>query len=733
MSISSVQHPVSAGARDVTAAAQTLAARLPAPIADLAHIAYNYRWSWTAGAEECFARVDGTRWALCSYNPVRLLHEAPRPRFDALAADPEFVATVQTLSDELASDLSRPAAQGAVSPEHPAAFLCAEFAVHQSLPVYSGGLGVLAGDILKAASDLALALVGVGIMYRHGYFRQRTDINGYQHEYWVDTDPDMLPAALVTGADGHPLTVVVAIAERELLCQCWRVDVGRVALFLLDSNRPENAPSDRFITSRLYVGDPDIRVDQYVVLGVGGVRVLEALGIDPQVVHLNEGHAAFAALELARLARARNGVSADQALDTARRQVVFTTHTPVAAGNDTYPSGQICQLLAPLAAALGVDPAELVARGRTRPQDASEPFGVTQFALRTSRSANAVAARHGQVAREMWRGIWPELDTDAVPITSVTNGVHLPTWLGAPMRAVLDRYLPAGWLERHSDPHVWDAVYAIPDGELWAAREQQRAAVVKLAAERSVMERLSRGEGKEYAHAAQERLRPDALTVGFARRMATYKRLDLLLADLDEMLALLSDERRPLQLLVAGKAHPRDEPGKALIKRLFEHGHLPPVAGRVVFLDDYDMRLGAAMTRGCDVWLNLPRPPLEASGTSGMKSALNGGLQLSVLDGWWPEAYDGTNGWAISGEVDSDEGAQDTRHARELRALLVNRVLPAFYEREAGLPSRWLALMRRSLVTCAPRFSAQRMVAEYAQRIYPQRMVAEYAQRIYPA
>ena len=716
--LSTVTEPLSAGMADVEAAAAALATRLPARLAALAELAYNYRWSWAAGGPELFADVDSTRWGLTHSNPVRLLQEVPPVVLERLARDSGFTARLEDLHAAVVADLARPYAEGPVSAARPAAFFCAEYGVHQSLPVYSGGLGVLAGDILKAASDLAVPLVGIGLMYRHGYFRQRTDVGGWQHEYWVDTDADRVPAALITVGD-QPLTVSVPVHDRQVVAQVWRIHVGRVPLLLLDTNRPENTPADRFITSRLYVGEPDLRLAQYAVLGVGGVRALRALHIDPAVLHLNEGHAAFACLELARGEALRAGLGLPEAFAAARARTVFTTHTPVPAGNDTYPAEQVAELLSGECVELGADVHEIIARGRTNAGDPYEPFGVTQFALRSSRAANAVAARHGEVARHMWHGLWPDREVEDVPITHVTNGVHLPSWLGGPMRALLDRHLGADWLTRADDPATWAPVTGISDDELWAARGVQRRDLIAMVRERSVIERLARGEGKDFAHAAAERLDENALTVGFARRLATYKRLDLLLADPERLLGLLAADDRPVQLLVAGKAHPKDDGGKRLVTRLFEFRYHPPFAGRVVFLDDYDLALAATLVRGCDVWVNLPRPPLEASGTSGMKNAVNGGLQLSVLDGWWPEAYDGRNGWAISGDVDADQGAQDARHAGDFYRLLGDEVVPAFYARAGRPPAAWMDMVRASLQTIGPKFGATRMVSDYVNRIYP--------------
>ncbi len=566
------------------------------------------------------------------------------------------------------ADLERPAAEGPATPDRPIAYFCAEFGVHRSLPVYSGGLGALAGDILKESSDRALPLVAVGLMYRQGYFRQRIDAGGWQHEYWVDTDPERLPAALVTGEDGAPVTVTVPIRGIEVTAQIWRVDVGRVPLFLLDTERPENDLSASWITSRLYIGEPDARLAQYVLLGVGGVRALAAMGIEPGLLHLNEGHAAFISLEAARA----HGGELTTASPPPRSKTIFTTHTPVPAGNDTYPAAQVVEALGGLTASMGADPMEVIRLGRTRPEDDGEPFGVSQFALRTSRAANGVSRRHGEVARRMWCALWPGRDDDDVPIGHVTNGVHVPTWIGGPMRRLLDRHLGDGWLDRAADPATWAGVDGISDEELWAVRCEQRASLVDYVRAKSVTDRLGRDEPRGYVEAAASSFDPDALTIGFARRLATYKRLHLLVQDADRALALLGNGR-PVQLVLAGKAHPRDEDGKRMVQHLFTFKWAPEIGGRVVYLDDYDLSSAARMVRGCDVWLNLPRPPLEASGTSGMKSAVNGGLQLSVLDGWWAEGYDGENGWALPGDEDPDHGAQDQRDGAELHRLLERR------------------------------------------------------------
>lgn len=706
------------GRTDIRYAAEDLAERIPDALAPLARAAYNYRWAWTPGGPEAFRAVDSERFDLCARNPVRLLQESPARVLKRAAADEGLVARAQALEGAITADLERPHSGAPLDPAHPVAFLCAEYGVHVSLPVYSGGLGALAGDLLKEASDRAVPLIAVGLMYRKGYFRQRIDASGWQHEYWIDTDPDRLPAALVTGPDSAPLTVTVPIGDNDVVARIWRVDVGRIPLFLLDTDCADNGPMDRWITGRLYDGDPQTRLAQYSLLGVGGIRALRAMGYEPGVIHLNEGHAALAPLELARGYREADGLSQPDALDRARSRTVFTTHTPVPAGNDSYPAHEIQDAVSRLAADLGFSTEELLELGHDVGADAQAPFGVTQAALRMSRGANAVSKRHGEVAREMWQSLWPGRGVEEIPIGHVTNGVHVPTWIGRPMRELLDRHLPEGWCDNAADPEVWAAVDHIPGQELWDTRCRLRSDLIGFVRGRSVTDRLVRGDLRGYVDAAARAFDPDVLTLGFARRVATYKRLEILTRDPDWTLRLLEGDR-PVQVVLAGKAHPRDEEAKRTLQAVFGLKAAKVVGERVVFLDDYDLASGQALVRGCDVWLNLPRPPLEASGTSGMKNVFNGGLQLSVLDGWWAEAYDGANGWAISGEVDHDHHAQDERDAAAFHHILGDQVLPAFYDRdESGLPGHWIELMRNSLRTLGPVFCATRMLAQYVDGPY---------------
>ena len=693
---------IDAGRRDIDRAIAGLASRLPAELEVLARIAYDYAWSWDPDGDALFGDVDPDRWVACAGNPVRLLQEASAQRLAAAAADPTLLERADALDRRLHEHRAAPPSREG----GPVAYFCAEYAIHASLPVYSGGLGALAGDLVKEASDRALPLVAIGLLYRQGYFRQRIDLSGWQREYWLDTDAERLPAALIRGEDGEPVTVTVPVRDEQIVAQIWRVDVGRVPLLLLDAERPENSAFARFTTSQLYVGSPEVRLNQYALLGIGGRRALAALGIEPEVIHLNEGHAAFGALE-------EPGATIDEVVERSRPHTVFTTHTPVPAGNDAYPGGEVALLLEPLIDARGFDDDAVLALGRTHPDDEHEPFGITQLAIRTARATNAVSRRHGQVAREMWQELWPDRPLADIPITHVTNGVHVPTWIGGPMRALLDRHLGDGWITRAADPDTWAGIDAIGDDELMGVRREQRAALVDLVRARIPLDRVARGEDRAFVQAGEAAFDPDALTIGFARRVATYKRLSLMVHDAQRALDLLRGDR-PVQLIIAGKAHPRDEPGKQLIQQLLHLRGAEGTQARVVFLADYDLASAARLVGGCDVWVNLPRPPLEASGTSGMKSVLNGGLQLSVLDGWWAEAYDGTNGWALPGEVDADHQAQDARDAATLYRLLEDEIVPEFYAGDGA----WVRRVKASLKTLSPQFSATRMVQDYERKMY---------------
>ena len=711
------EHAPADGRLDVARAVAEFAERLPEPLLALARITYNYAWSWSPDGPDLFATIDPVLWGRCLCNPRGLIESVAPHRLRELARDDDFCARVAAEAARLDRELARPVAPGPIGPERPVAYLCSEFAVHCSLPLYGGGLGVLAGDLLKAASDLAVPMVGVGLLYRQGYFHQRLDAGGAQHEYWITTDFGRHPMVRVSRREGVPLRIPIELSGRTVVAHVWRADVGRVPLYLLDTDCAENHPIDRWITSRLYVGDRHTRLAQYAVLGVGGVRALEALGIDPEVYHLNEGHAALGGLERAG-ALVRSGLAVDEAIARVRASTVFTTHTPVAAGNEWYAPAEVEPVLGAYVDHLGIDRRTVYGLGRFNPDDDTEAMSITPLALRTSRTANGVSRRHGEVAREMWRPLWPGRSADQVPIGHVTNGVHSLTWMAPEMQALLDEHLGPGWRTRLSAPETWEPVARIPDEDLWQLRSVLRAKLVALARERSVYDRLARGEPPDYVAAADRVFDPDTLTVGFARRVATYKRLHLLTRHLDRGLRLLADSARPIQLVVAGKAHPADEEAKQTLRAFMETRRAPHVGSRIVFLEDYDLHMAGAIVAGVDLWLNFPRPPLEASGTSGMKVVLNGGLNLSVLDGWWEEAWDGENGWAIA-SVPGDPQVQDDQDAARAFDLLEDEIVPAFYDvDDRGVPQQWLARVRASLQRLAPRFSAERMLRDYLASLY---------------
>jgi len=700
------------GGADVRAAVAALEPRLPLLLRPLARLACNYWWSWAPGAEEFLTSFDPVRWERAGGNLVHLLEELEPWRLQELAADPAVVTRVEALAAEFDAEMARPYADG--NPERPVVFMCAEFGVHRSLPFYAGGLGVLAGDFLKESSDQHLPVVGVGLFYAEGSFHQRLDISGLQHEYWLITDSDCLPAALVTGEGGAALTVSVPVRGRDVIAQVWRVDVGRVPLYLLDANRPENSAVDRWITDRLYVGDREVRLAQYALLGIGGIKALAAMGLEPSLIHLNDGHAALATLELlgSRIAR---GASVEGAKEAVRALAVFTTHTPVLAGNESFSSDELQRGLPTLAEVAGLSWDDLLALGRVHPDDPGERFGLTPLALRLSGAANGVSRLHGQVARAMWQGLWPSLPVSAVPIEHVSNGVHLPTWMAPEMQALFDRYVE-GWRTATRESAIWDEIDRIPDEELWGVRCALRARLAAVVRARSVPERLGRGESLAYAESAGLAWREDLLTIGFARRIATYKRLYLITREPDRAVRLLTSER-PVQMVIAGRAHPQDEEAKRTVQALFAVNDIPGVGSRVVFLENHELGLAKELVRGCDLWVNLPRPMQEASGTSGMKSASNGGLQLSVRDGWWDEACDGSNGWGVASDPSLSIEEQDRQDADAFFDLLENEIIPLFNDRDGeGVPRGWVRRMKASLRTIVPQYSARRMVRDYLSR-----------------
>jgi starch phosphorylase len=602
----------------------------------------------------------------------------------------------------------------------PVVYFSAEFGLHESLPIYSGGLGVLSGDHVKSASDLGVPLIGIGLFYDQGYFLQRLDRNGWQQEEYIKTDVSRLPLEPAVDVNGQPVHILIETRHGRLSARVWKLMVGRSTLLLLDSDVEGNSPEDRELTARLYGGDSRVRIRQELLLGVGGIRTLKALGIDPGVVHLNEGHSAFAGLEMIRNRMHNEGIGFEEGLRRVAVQTVFTTHTPVEAGHDRFSADQIEEHLGPLRDSLGISLEGLLGLGRVEPQNASEPFCMTVLALKVSRRANAVSALHGQVSRRMWASLWPWRAEEEIPIGHITNGVHMLTWLAPQMHQLYDRHLEANWHERNGEPDAWTGIEEIDNGELWETHQALKARLIDFVRRRGGRQCRRRGETEDVIQQAAGALDLDALTIGFARRFATYKRGTLVLRELERIARLVNDAERPIQFVFAGEAHPHDDGGKRLIQQIAHLERDPLFAGRIVFIEDYDINVGRHLVQGVDVWLNNPRRPLEASGTSGQKVVLNGGLNLSVLDGWWAEAYDGSNGFAIGkGETHSSADVQDQRDSAELYRVLEEVVIPLYYQRDRdGLPRAWISRMKRAILTLGWRFNASRMVMDYVREGY---------------
>jgi glycogen phosphorylase len=709
------------------AAEQAAGQTLSGTIEKLERLSWNYWWSWAPDGAGVFRDLGRELWDECEHNPRRMMREVPEFYLMRMATDPAYVERVRELSarfDGYMSDEGRTwAANHAsqISWQNPVAYFCAEFGIHHSLPLYSGGLGILAGDHLKSASDLGLPLVAIGLLYHHGYFRQRLRRDGWQEEVYNQINVADLPLQPVRDAEGDELAIELKVRGRRVRVRAWRVDVGRVPLYLLDTNVEGNDEIDRLITGHLYGGDRETRCVQEMVLGIGGVRLLRRLGIEPHVFHLNEGHSAFLTLELAR-ELTEQGEEFVRAAELVRRRCVFTTHTPVAAGHDEFVPALIEKCFdASYWQALGLDNSEFMDLGRVRAGDSAELFGLTPLALRMCRSSNGVSRKHGEVSRELWNKMWPEREVERVPISHVTNGVHAPTWISPLLAAVFERHAGANWAEVLQDEAAWSGIVrAISDEELWEVKQLMKRRLVAFVRDRVFYARMSQGEPREYAEAARTMFDPEALTIGFARRVAAYKRWGLLLTDAERLRRIILDAERPVQFIFAGKAHPQDQGAKLILQQIALWKLDPEVMRRAVFIQDYDQEIARHMVQAVDVWMNVPRRPLEASGTSGEKVAMNGGLNLSVLDGWWLEGYDGENGWAVGGTEVSDATAEmDTEDAESLYRALETGVVPTFYDRdEAGLPRAWIARMRRALETLVPAFNSDRMVRDYARQIY---------------
>ncbi|QDU93413.1 alpha-glucan family phosphorylase [Lignipirellula cremea] len=687
-------------------------------------LARNLWWCWDVDSVSLFRDIDPVRWRQLDHNPIPLLAEMSLGQLEERAGQMVLHSRINNahrrLGEYLADTNTWGATHAGVLQSRPVAYFSAEFGIHESAPIYSGGLGLLSGDHVKSASDLGVPLVGVGLFYDQGYFRQRLDAAGWQQEEYCEVDVNQLPLEPALDAQGAPVTVRVETRSGMIAAKVWRVAVGRCSLLLLDADVPENAPEDRELTARLYGGDGRVRIRQELLLGIGGVRALRALGIDPGALHLNEGHSAFAVLETISHVMHSQGESFDSAVRAVAPTVVFTTHTPVPAGHDRFPAELVEEHLGPLRDALGLSLPGLLGLGRVNVDDGGELFCMTVLALKLSRRANGVSALHGGVSRKMWRNLWPAREEENVPIGHITNGVHVPSWLAAPMRAIYDRYLGSDWPTRAGYSEVWKKIDKVDDGELWETHLALKSRLLDFARRRASRQAKSRGESPEEVERLKRVLSPDALTIGFARRFATYKRADLVFSDLKRVISLVNHPQMPVQFVFAGKAHPRDEPGKRLLQGVVELAQTPEFRGKILFVEDYDINVGRHLVHGVDVWLNNPRRPLEASGTSGQKVVLNGGLNLSVLDGWWAEAFDGSNGFAIgNGRTHADIEIQDRRDADDLYRVLQEEVIPMYYNRGSdGLPREWIARMKNAIRTLGWRFSADRMVMDYTQHCY---------------
>jgi starch phosphorylase len=681
----------------------------------MTELAYNLVWSWEPIVRALFRRLDSVLWRECGYNPVLMLGRVSQVTLERAANDPRYVQLYR---------LACEAHDGRVRKNKPnpdgklIAYFSAEYGLSECLPVYSGGLGILSGDHLKSSSDQDYPLIGLGLLYQQGYFRQFLNPDGWQQERYPTNDFYTLPVRPVKDAAGNDLKVTVKLPTGNVFIQIWKIEVGRISLFLLDTNIPENQlPQDRDITDSLYGGDIDTRIRQEIVLGVGGMRALQAMDLKPTVYHMNEGHSAFLILEQIRLYMRSQGLTFEEALEAARASNVFTTHTPVPAGIDLFDPGLMYHYFSEYCAEVSIDFHQLMALGRRNPHDRDERFSMAVLALNTSAYRNAVSRLHREVSQEMFHDMWPQLPVWEVPVTSVTNGVHVPSWLNAELESLYDQYLQPDWRERFNDPTVWSQVKDIPDEELMEAHRRRKRRLITFVRARQSSSVVRRQASTIELRRAGEVLDPNAFTIGFARRFATYKRATLLFRDVERLKKILLNKDAPVQIVIAGKAHPRDQPGKSYIREVVQLSRDPDLWKHVVFLEDYDMKVAREMVQGVDLWLNNPRRGEEACGTSGMKAAVNGVLNLSILDGWFDEAYENSGGWAI-GEREAYREDQDAMHASAIYSLLENEIVPMFYERREPAQREWVRRMKQSLMYITPHFDCRRMVREYMTELY---------------
>ena len=705
----------------MTSTHSSLRAKFPSRIEQLVDLAHNLWWSWHQNARDLFEMFDYPLWRSTGHNPVRMLLEVTPERIKEVAKDPVFLRHFDAVVLAFESDMENGDLWFKQTypefPDQPIAYLSAEFGIHQSLPIYSGGLGVLAGDQAKEASDLGLPLVGVGFLYSQGYFCQRIPSHGWQEAVYPPLDVEQTLLLACHDAEGEQVRVTVQLAEREVQVALWEVRVGRTRLFLMDTDLPENAPWDRTLSARLYGGDREVRISQEVVLGIGGVRALKGLGITPTVWHLNEGHSAFAALERIR-EMVEQGRSFEEAAELVRATTVITTHTPVPAGHDSFSLPMVEKYFSDYWDSLKLTREQFLALGQGASEWGSD-FNMTALALRLCGHRNGVSQLHGQVTRRMWHFLWPDLPEDEVPILDITNGVHLPSWIPGPLERLFRKHLGRDWLENHDDQDLWERLEEMPAEELWAQHQDQKRKMMGFIRERARQRRISGQMDPDQVLAAGAFLDPEALTIGFARRFATYKRATLLFRDLERLGRIIHNTYRPVQFVFAGKTHPADDAAKHLLQQVYTLAKDPALGGRVAFIEDYDMHVARYLVQGVDVWLNTPRRPSEASGTSGQKAALNGVLNLSILDGWWCEGYNGANGWAVEPLETGDEGVRDDHDADALYLLLEEEVVPLFYQRDSdGVPRGWVKVMTEAIRSLAPVYCTRRMVKEYTAKLY---------------
>lgn len=694
--------------------------RFPEKLKPLKRMAYNVIFSWQSAIRDLFQRIDPQLWSESGHNPVAFMGLVSQDRLESLVDDLGFMSQLEEVANRFDKYMTFP---GSDTPDNICvAYFSAEFGLANCVPIYSGGLGMLAGDHLKSASDLRIPLVGMGLLYQEGYFAQYLNNDGWQMERYPANDFDNMPVTRVTDAEGRQIKVQVSFKGQPVTVAVWVVQVGRIPLYLLDTDLDENPPDVRGTTAQLYGGDRETRIRQEIVLGIGGVRALKAMGLSPTAIHMNEGHSAFSALERINMLRKDHNLSFDAAREVVQASTIFTTHTPVPAGNDTFDPELARAYFEEYSKELGINWRVLLGYGRINPRDENEAFGVTPLSLRLSAYANGVSRLHGEVSRHMWQNIWPKNPVEDTPIGHVTNGIHVSSWASREIARLYDRYMGADWNEDRDPTHLWKQVKQIPLSELWRAHENCRARLVAYTRRALFRQLKSQGAGTELLRKSMEVLSPDTLTIGFARRFATYKRATLLFRDPDRLDKILNNPARPIQIIIAGKAHPQDNEGKAFIRQIIHLAREPRFQNRIVFLENYNMHMASLLVSGCDIWLNNPRRPLEACGTSGMKALANGVLNLSVLDGWWDEGYSPEYGWAIGqGEMDSNHELQDQTEAMALYNLLEKQVAPLFYQRTAdGLPQIWCEMMRGSIRDLMPRFSAHRMVFDYYERYYKQ-------------